>query len=151
MSTSRQATSANEHSCAGPLQSCIKGFAAQLTHQGYAPNTIHAKCDLLADLSRWLDRRKLSLAALDERRVRQFQASRRQRGKGRRGDPATALQLLQYLREHGQTPNKFESGQGSPAATPAPSTPALDQSPADSKKSQSHMTGMSLQKSRTVD
>lgn len=116
MSTSRQATSANEHSCAGPLECCIKGFAAQLTRQGYAPNTIHSKCDLLADLSRWLDRRKLSLAALDERRLRQFQASCRQRGKVRRGDPATALQLLQYLREHGQTAPAAQAIDVHPAA-----------------------------------
>lgn len=64
MSTSRQATSANERSCAGRLESCVKGFAEQLMRQGYAPNTIHAKCDLLADLGHWIDRRRLSLAAL---------------------------------------------------------------------------------------
>ena len=103
MATTRQAAAADELSCAGPLECCMKGFAAQLSHQGYAPNTIHVKCDLLVDLSRWLGRRKLSLAAVDERRLRQFQASRRQRGKRRRGDPATVLQLLQYLREHGHT------------------------------------------------
>jgi site-specific recombinase XerD len=101
MTTTRQAAAADELSCAGPLECCIKGFAAQLSRHGYAPNTIHAKCDLLADLNRWLERRELSLAALDEPRLRQFQASRRRRGKMRRGDPATAQQLLQYLREHG--------------------------------------------------
>jgi site-specific recombinase XerD len=116
MATTRQATATDELSCAGPLECCIKGFTAQLSHQGYAPNTIHAKCDLLADLSRWLDRRKLSLAALDERRLRQFQASRRLRGKGRRGDPATARQLLQYLREHGQTAPAAQAIDVQPAA-----------------------------------
>jgi site-specific recombinase XerD len=55
------------------------------------------------------------LAALDERRLSQFQANRRRRGKGRRGDPATALQLLQYLREHGHT---------------APAAQAIDVNPA---------------------
>ena len=101
MAATRRATSADELSCAGPLECCIKGFAAQLSSQGYAAETIHAKCDLLADLGCWLERCKLSLAALDERRLRQFQASRRRRGKRRRGDPATAQQLLQYLRENG--------------------------------------------------
>ena len=116
MATTRQAAAADELSCAGPLECCIKGFAAQLSHQGYAPNTIRAKCDLLADLSRWLDRRRLSLAALDERRVRQFQASRRRRGKQRRGDPATTLQLLQYLREHGHTSPAAQAIDVRPAA-----------------------------------
>ena len=116
MATTRQAAAADELSCAGPLECCIKGFAAQLSRQGYAPNTIHAKCDLLADLSRWLERRQLSLAALDERRLRQFQASRRRRGKTRRGDPATAQQLLQYLREHGHTAPAVQAIDVHPAA-----------------------------------
>jgi len=83
------------------MECCVKGFAAQLSGQGYAPGTIHTKCDLLADLNRWLEGHQLAVAALDEGRLRQFQASRRRRGKMRRGDPATAQQLLQYLREHG--------------------------------------------------
>lgn len=101
MATTRQASAADELFCTGPLECCIRGFVAQLSRQGYAPTTVHAKCDLLADLDRWLERRQLSLAALDEHRLRQFQASRRRRGKMRRGDPATAQQLLEYLREHG--------------------------------------------------
>jgi len=115
MATNRQAAAADELSCAGPLECCIGGFAAQLSGQGYAPDTIHAKCALLSDLNRWLERRQLSLAALDERRLRQFQASRRRRGRMRRGDPATAQQLLQYLRERGHT---------------APAVPAIDVHPA---------------------
>ena len=67
--------------------------------QGYAPNTVQAKCAVLADLSRWLERRRLSLAALDEGRLTQFLANRRRRGEARRGDPATGQQLLGYLRD----------------------------------------------------
>jgi site-specific recombinase XerD len=115
MAITRQAAAAAELSCAGPLNCCIKGFAAQLSRRGYARNTVRAKCDLLADLSRWLERRQLSLAALDEHQLRQFQASRRRRGKRRRGEPATAQQFLQYLREHGHT---------APAAQPVDVHPA---------------------------
>ena len=115
MATTRQAAAADELFCAGPLGCCIEGFAAQLSAQGYTPDTIHAKRDLLADLNRWLEGRQLSLATLDERRLRQFQASRRRRGRMRRGDPATAQQLLQYLRERGHT---------------APAVPAIDVHPA---------------------
>lgn len=116
MATIPQASAAAELSCAGPLGCCIKGFVAQLLYQGYAPATIHAKCDLLTDLNRWLVRRQLPLAALDEHRLRQFQANRRRRGKRRRGDPATAQQLLQYLREHGQAAPAAQAIDAHPAA-----------------------------------
>jgi integrase/recombinase XerD len=87
-------------SCTGPLASHVEAFVAQLLHQGYAQNTIRAKCDLLADLSRWLERRGLPLAVLDECRLTQFLATRRrQRNKTRRGDRATGQQLLEHLRE----------------------------------------------------
>lgn len=78
----------------------MEGFAAELTRQGYTQQSVQAKCDLLADLGRWLDRRQLALTALDETRLRQFQATRHKRHKARRGDPATGQQFLHYLREH---------------------------------------------------
>ena len=93
------ATAPTGRSCTGPLASHVEAFAVQLLYKGYAQNTIHAKCDVLADLSGWLERRQLTLAALDEGRLRQFQATRRRRDKARRGDPATGQQLLEYLRE----------------------------------------------------
>lgn len=116
MATTRQAAAADELSCTGPLECCIQGFVARLSRQGYAPTTIHAKCDLLDDLNRWLERRQLCLSALDEHRLRQFQASRRRRGKMRRGDPATAQQLLQYLREHGHIAPAVQAIDVHPAA-----------------------------------
>jgi site-specific recombinase XerD len=116
MATTRQAAAVDDLSCVGPLECCIKGFVAELSRQGYAPTTIRAKCDLLADLSRWLDRRKLSLAALDDHWLRQFQASRRRRDQRRRGDAATVQQLLQYLREHGHTAPAVQAIDLRPAA-----------------------------------
>lgn len=92
-------TAPDGRSCTGPLASHLEGFAAQLSRKGYAQNTVRAKCDVLADLSLWLERRRLPLAALDERRLRQFQANRRRLDKAQRGDPATAQQLLEYLRD----------------------------------------------------
>jgi site-specific recombinase XerD len=83
----------------GPLASHVEAFAAQLLHQGYAQSTVRAKCALLADLSRWLERRGLPLAGLDEGRLARFLATRRRRSKTRRGDRATGRQLLGHLRE----------------------------------------------------
>lgn len=101
MTLTRQsaATAQDGQSCTGPLASHIERFAAQLSRKGYAQNTVRSKCDVLADLSRWLERRGLSVSALDEGRLRKFQASRRRRGKARRGDPATGQQLMEYLRD----------------------------------------------------
>ena len=93
------ATAPDGSPCTGPLASHIGGFAAQLSRKGYAQNTVHAKCAVLADLSRWLERRRLPLAALDEGRLTQFLATLRRRGEARRGDPATGQQLLGYLRD----------------------------------------------------
>lgn len=92
------ATAPDRQSCTGPLASHIEPFAAQLSLKGYAQSTVRGKCDVLADLSRWLERRQLPLAALDEVRLREFQATRRRRDKARRGDPATGQQLIEYLR-----------------------------------------------------
>jgi len=93
------ATAPDGRSCTGPLASHVEAFGAQLLHQGYAQSTVRAKCDLLADLSCWLERRGLPLAGLDESRLTQFLATRRQRSKTRRGDRATGRQLLERLRE----------------------------------------------------
>lgn len=86
-------------SCTGPLASHVEGFATELARKGYAQNTVLSKNELLANLSRWLERRCLSLDALDEGRLGQFLADRRLQGKVRRGDPTTGHQLLEYLRD----------------------------------------------------
>ena len=94
-------TSTDRQICGGPLASHVGGFAVQLSRMGYAPNTVHAKCDVLADLSRWLGRRQIPLAKLNETRLIQFQEARRLRNIVRRGDLATGQQLLAYLRDRG--------------------------------------------------
>jgi integrase/recombinase XerD len=81
--------------CTGPLASHIGGFAALLDGQGYAPNTVQAKCLLVADLSLWLEVRGLSLDRLDQGRLSRFHQDHRDRTW--RGDVATGEQLLRYL------------------------------------------------------
>ena len=95
------ATVSDRPLCTGPLACQIEGFAAELSRKGYAQQTVLAKRDLLADFGRWLDRRQLVLADLDEARLAQFQATRRRRNKARGGDPATGQQFLEYLRDRG--------------------------------------------------
>jgi len=83
--------------CGGPLASHLDGFATLLASEGYAATTIHVKCTLVAELNRWLKRRKLPLAELDEQWLQRFHAGRRRRI-ARRGDAATTQQLLTFLR-----------------------------------------------------
>jgi site-specific recombinase XerD len=80
----------------------LDGFAARLTREGYAHETVQSKLQLLDQLSRWLKRRKLQASDLDEQRVHLFLTSPRQPGP-RRGDAATCRQLLEFLRELGCT------------------------------------------------
>jgi site-specific recombinase XerD len=79
----------------------IDGFAARLGDEGYAQGTVLEKRELVADLNRWLDQRRLSQNVLDEELLREFHAARRRRGHVRRGEAATGLQLLEYLRDLG--------------------------------------------------
>jgi len=110
------ATAPDERSCTGPLASHVDGFSALLARQGYAATTVQSKFDVLADLSRWLERRRLPLTALDDRRLRQFQATRRRRGDTRRGDPATGQQLLRYLRDREDVAAEVQKIDGTPVA-----------------------------------
>lgn len=94
-------TSPDRQFCSGPLAAHVGGFTAQLSRTGYAANTVHTKCDFLAALSRWLERRQIPLANLNEARLRQFQEARRLQNSIRRGDLATGQQFLTYLRDRG--------------------------------------------------
>lgn len=88
--------------CAGPIATYIDRFAEFLAGEGYVPATIKTQCLLTADLSRWLKRRRLSLAKLDEARLAQFDADHRR--SMRRGDASTGHQLLAFLRGLGVIP-----------------------------------------------
>jgi len=88
----------------GPLSSLIEGFSTLLASQGYARSTAKEKLRLVVDLSRWLGRRKLGVADLDEQRVNHFLTDRRRR-RVRRGSAATCRMLLGYLRRLGSIPS----------------------------------------------
>jgi site-specific recombinase XerD len=93
------ATTSDQHVCVGPLACYIDRFAEFLACEGYTSQTVKVKRALVADLSRWLARRRLPLATLDERRLKQFQAYHRR--SLRRGDMFTGHQLLGLLRRLG--------------------------------------------------
>ena len=86
------ATTSDQRVCVGPLACYIDRFAEFLACEGYTSQTVKVKRALVADLSRWLARRGLPLATLDERRLKQFHAYHRH--SLRRGDVFTGHQLL---------------------------------------------------------
>ena len=97
----------------GPLARDIDAFAAWLAVEGYACRTARKKLQFAADLSRWLESRQLPVEDLDCERVEAFQSARDPR-RQRRGDNATARQLLDRLRESGRIPPPRSDPPGDP-------------------------------------
>jgi hypothetical protein len=94
-----------QHSrCAGPLGAYLEGFAALLGARGYARATEKEKLRVVADFSRWLDRWRLEIDDVDERRGTEFVRARRRRGRVGRGDGTTVRTLLEHLRQIGVIP-----------------------------------------------
>ena len=69
-----------------------------LSRQGYRPAVAWRKIWLVAELSRWLERRLVALKNLEERHIAAFLQARWQRVSKRCGE-ATLMALLQHLRE----------------------------------------------------
>jgi site-specific recombinase XerD len=95
-------TESTQRACIGSIAAHIDKFAESLAGEGYVSQTVKAKCALVADLSHWLKQRGVSLAQLDEARLKQFHTHRR--GSRRRGDVSTGHQLLEHLRGLGVVP-----------------------------------------------
>jgi len=83
---------------AGPLGPYIESFATVLSRQGYRPAVGWRKIYLVAELSRWLERRHVTLKDLEERHIAAFLQARWRRVSKRCGE-ATLMALLQHLRE----------------------------------------------------
>jgi len=78
----------------GPLRPHIDAFAGQLQELGYASSTRREKLGVVVDFNRWLQRRELLAADVDEQIVVKYLGRRH-----RRSDPATLRDLLGMLRE----------------------------------------------------
>jgi site-specific recombinase XerD len=76
-------------------------FVASVSELGYARATVREQLWLLGDLERWLQRKKLAVADLDQQVVTQFLQNRRRKGRRGRSDARTVRYFLEYLREKG--------------------------------------------------
>jgi integrase/recombinase XerD len=82
-----------ERWCPGPLAPYVDNFAKRLQELGYARFTRRQKLRVVAHFSRWLRRRELQAADVNEQVVIQYLE------RCRRGDPTTLSDLLEALRD----------------------------------------------------
>jgi len=98
----------------GPLGPYIDRLAVRLSELQYARETARHKIRLVADLSRWLERRRLDVGSLDDRLVARFFRGRRGYDPMRCGDTAVVASVLQILRDLGVLPEPPQPEGGSP-------------------------------------
>ena len=83
----------------GPLGDYIDPYASRLVREGYRRPTAWRCLRLIADLSRWLDLRRLGVSDLDEALVARYLASRAGHRRPQKGDRPTLIRLLAVLRQ----------------------------------------------------
>lgn len=86
---------------AGPFGPHLDSFVVAARELGYAKQTVRDRLRLLDDLGRWLGRRSLELADLQEQAVNLFLDERRREGRFRKGNARAARHFLKHLREQG--------------------------------------------------
>jgi len=97
----------------GPLRPYIDRVAAHLFERQYERETARHKIRVVADLSRWLERRRLGLDSLDERLIARFFGCRRGYDPARAGDAAAVRILVELLRDQHVLPEPQQAGGGS--------------------------------------
>ena len=85
----------------GPLDKHLDAYAAVVAEQGYAPNSIRSQIVLIADLSQWLQQKRIAVPSLDSNVLDRFLKRRGRQGGIRRGDGRALNRLLTLLRQTG--------------------------------------------------
>ncbi len=83
----------------GLLEPHLDGFAQLLFQQGYSRQAARQKLRLAADLSRWLERKRLPVAGINEQRVDEFLTARWRRRRWHNSDQSSLSLLLRQLRQ----------------------------------------------------
>jgi len=81
----------------GPLEQYAPGFRSWLLEQGYTPLTTVPQLQLMAHVSRWLEREGLTAAGLTGQQAARFLAARHAAGSQRPRESAGLRPLLDYL------------------------------------------------------
>ena len=85
----------------GPLDKHLDAYAAVVAEQGYAPNSIRSQIVVIADLSQWLQQKRIAVPSLDSNVLDRFLKTRSRQGGTRRGDGRALNRLLALLRQTG--------------------------------------------------
>lgn len=85
----------------GLLGASVDAFAQQLIDQGYARASVRYALQLVADLGRWLDRRRMQVPQVTAECLADYQRDRSRRRRFRSGDAAILSRLLSLLIEQG--------------------------------------------------
>lgn len=88
----------------GPLASVVHPFRLELMRRGFTPRSAQDHAYVLADLSRWLERRALAAGQLTEGRVEEFVQARRAAGHRRWLTGRSLRLMLGFLRDAGVVP-----------------------------------------------
>lgn len=89
------------HAPEGPLAAHVGAFTSLLVEQGYAVYTAHLQTRLVADFSRWLMRRRVSLPEITSLHADRYLRYRARQQRPRRDDSAVLRRLLNFLQERG--------------------------------------------------
>jgi site-specific recombinase XerD len=85
----------------GPLSEHLDAYASAVAEQGYRYDSIRQQIVAIADFSRWLKQKRISVQHLDSKVVDRFLRIRRRQQRIRRGDPKALERLLTILRQTG--------------------------------------------------
>ncbi len=85
----------------GPLGRYIDDYAATLAEDGYLRLAAQCQLRLIADLSRWLQRRKLKAKDLNQEKIEHFLKARKRKVRIKLGDAACLRRLLKLLADLG--------------------------------------------------
>jgi site-specific recombinase XerD len=88
----------------GPLEEHVASFATHLARQHYCRQIARRKLRLVAQLNRWLSKRRIPLVQVDEALISTFLEARRKIQRPGSGDRRTLSGLLHYLRTTGVAP-----------------------------------------------
>jgi site-specific recombinase XerD len=92
----------------GPLRPYIDRLASRLAELQYARETARLKIRVVADLSQWLERKRLGVGSLDDRLIAKFFHRRRRDVPARNGEKAAVGSLLELLRDLGVLAEKHQ-------------------------------------------
>jgi hypothetical protein len=93
----------------GLLGPQVEGYQGWLLGLGYTPATVRNMLKELGQVGCWMASEDLAASDLDEARLVEFRAFRRQAGYRRVVGPRALVLLLRYLREIGVTPAALPS------------------------------------------